>query len=31
VKAIVSKSGLKDYRIGTDFIRFDICVEAPRR
>jgi ubiquinone/menaquinone biosynthesis C-methylase UbiE len=29
VKAILAESRLKDYRICTDFIRFDLCVEAP--
>lgn len=29
VKAILDESGLKDYRLGTDFIRFDLCVEIP--
>jgi len=31
VKAILEESGLKDYRINTDFIKFDLCVELPRK
>jgi len=31
VKAILEKAGLKDYRLGTDFIRFDLCVEIKRQ
>jgi ubiquinone/menaquinone biosynthesis C-methylase UbiE len=27
VKAILEGSGLKDYHVGTDFIKFDLCVE----
>lgn len=29
VKTILEESGLKDYRISTDFINFDLCVEIP--
>lgn len=29
VKAILEKAGLTDYRLSTDFIRFDLCVEIP--
>jgi ubiquinone/menaquinone biosynthesis C-methylase UbiE len=29
VKAILEDSGLGKYRVGTDFIRFDLCVETP--
>jgi ubiquinone/menaquinone biosynthesis C-methylase UbiE len=31
VKTILRESKLKDYRLSTDFIKFDLCVEAPRR
>jgi ubiquinone/menaquinone biosynthesis C-methylase UbiE len=31
VKAIVKGSGLKNYRVGKDFIRFDICIETPHK
>jgi ubiquinone/menaquinone biosynthesis C-methylase UbiE len=30
-KDIIRKSGVKDYRVGTDFIRFDLCIETPKR
>jgi ubiquinone/menaquinone biosynthesis C-methylase UbiE len=31
LKAILQKSGLKNYKLGTDFIKFDICVESLRK
>ena len=30
VKAILNEAGLKDYRISTDFIKFDLCVEMTK-
>jgi len=31
IKEIITRSGLVNYRIGTDFITFDLCVETPER
>jgi ubiquinone/menaquinone biosynthesis C-methylase UbiE len=31
IKDIVSRSGIKDYRTGTDFIKFDLFVETARK
>jgi ubiquinone/menaquinone biosynthesis C-methylase UbiE len=27
---IIGRAGLRDFRVGTDFISFDLCVETPR-
>jgi ubiquinone/menaquinone biosynthesis C-methylase UbiE len=31
VKAMLKESGLKNYRVSTDFIKFDVCIESPVR
>jgi ubiquinone/menaquinone biosynthesis C-methylase UbiE len=31
VQDIIEKAGLKNYAVGTDFIKFDMCVETPIR
>ena len=31
VEAILKKSNLKNYRLGTDFVKFDLCIEAVKK